>query len=52
MLGVIGAVAGVFGMNFETPYTQTGVIGFWIVIGALGAFIGIAAGLARRRGWI
>jgi magnesium transporter len=52
MLGVIGAVAGVFGMNFETPYTQTGVVGFWVVIGALGAFIGIAAGLARRRGWI
>jgi Mg2+ and Co2+ transporter CorA len=52
MLGVIGAVAGVFGMNFETPYTQTGVIGFWVVVGTLGAFIGIAVGLARRRGWI
>ena len=32
MLGVIGAIAGIFGMNFETPYTQTGVVGFWEVI--------------------
>ena len=52
MLGMVGAVAGVFGMNFETPYTQTGIVGFWIVLGALSAFIGIAVGLARRRGWI
>jgi Mg2+ and Co2+ transporter CorA len=45
-------VAGVFGMNFETPYTQTGVIGFWIVISALGAFISAAIILAQRRDWI
>ena len=52
MLGMVGAVAGVFGMNFETPYTQTGIVGFWIVLGALSAFIVAATILAQRRGWI
>ena len=52
MLGVAGAVAGIFGMNFETPYTQTGVPGFWAVLGGLTVFIVAAIVIARRRAWI
>src|SRR6185436_14970098 len=43
MLGVIGAVAGIFGMNFETPYTATGVRGFWLVIGGLVVLAALSA---------
>ncbi len=35
-LGAIGAVAGIFGMNFDTPCARTGECGFWIVVIALG----------------
>jgi magnesium transporter len=52
MLGVIGAVAGVFGMNFETPYTATGSTGFWIVVGCLGLFIVTSAIFSRWKGWL
>jgi Mg2+ and Co2+ transporter CorA len=51
-LGAIGAVAGIFGMNFQTPYTNSGVLGFWMVIGALGIAVLAAALVARWRKWI
>jgi Mg2+ and Co2+ transporter CorA len=52
MLGVVGAVAGIFGMNFQTPYTETGVPGFWAVVAGL-VFLNTAAALiARRKAWI
>ena len=52
MLGVIGTVAGIFGMNFETPYTKTGTVGFWAVLGVLGAFVAGATFVAKRKEWI
>ena len=52
MLAVIGSVAGIFGMNFQTPYTDTGVVGFWMVIGALVGFAIAAVVLGRWRKWI
>ena len=52
MLATIGAVAGIFGMNFETPYTATGVVGFWLVIAALICFALAAALVGRWRKWI
>lgn len=52
MLGAIGAVAGVFGMNFDTPYAHTGELGFWAVIICL-SVIGIAFGfLSKWKKWI
>ena len=51
-LGAIGAVAGVFGMNFQTPYTESGVAGFWAVVGGLFAAVVIGGIIARRRNWI
>ncbi len=44
--GIIGAVAGIFGMNFDTPFAHTGVSGFITVTAAMAvsaiAFIGLA----------
>jgi Mg2+ and Co2+ transporter CorA len=51
-LGAVGAVAGIFGMNFQTPYTNSGLVGFWMVIGALGIAVAAAAIVARWRKWI
>jgi Mg2+ and Co2+ transporter CorA len=51
-LGAVGAVAGIFGMNFQTPYTNSGVFGFWMVIGVLGIAVALSAVIARWRRWI
>jgi magnesium transporter len=51
MLGTIGA-AGIFGMNFQTPYTSTGVVGFWLVIIALGILLVTAIAVGRIRKWV
>jgi len=52
LLGTIGAVAGIFGMNFQTPYTSTGVVGFWLVIIALGILLITAIAVGRFRKWV
>jgi Mg2+ and Co2+ transporter CorA len=52
MLGAIGAVAGIFGMNFETPYTATGTRGFWLVLGGLGFLVLVSGAISRYRKWI
>jgi Mg2+ and Co2+ transporter CorA len=52
MLGAIGAVAGVFGMNFQTRYTSSGEEGFWIVIGALALLAIVSGGISLYRKWI
>lgn len=50
--GVIGAVAGVFGMNFDTPVAHSGLPGFLAVTGAMVAVsVGIVA-LAIWRRWV
>ena len=50
--GVIGAVAGVFGMNFDTPIAHSGLSGFLLVTGSM---IAVAVGLilvALWRRWV
>lgn len=50
--GVIGAVAGVFGMNFDTPIAHSGFTGFLLITGAMIAVsVGIVA-LALWRRWV
>ena len=50
--GVIGAVAGVFGMNFDTPFAHSGLQGFLLVTGAMvAASVGIIL-LALWRRWV
>lgn len=50
--GIMGAVAGIFGMNFDTPVAHSGLHGFLIVTGLM---IAVAAGitiLAFWRRWV
>jgi magnesium transporter len=52
LLGAMGVVAGLLGMNFQTHFFDTGEHGFWGVVGTvlLGASAAIA--VARRRKWV
>lgn len=50
--GVIGAVAGIFGMNFNTSIPQTGMIGFLLVTAAM---VAVSSGIiivAIWRRWV
>lgn len=50
--GVIGAVAGIFGMNFDTPLAHSGFTGFLIVTGAMIAVSLSIVGLAIWQRWV
>lgn len=50
--GVIGAVAGIFGMNFDTPVAHSGLPGFLIVTGAMIAASMTIVFLAIWRRWV
>lgn len=50
--GVIGAVAGIFGMNFDTPVAHSGFSGFLLVTGAMIAVSVSIVGLAVWRRWV
>jgi Mg2+ and Co2+ transporter CorA len=52
LLGAVGAIAGIFGMNFETPLLETGTLGFWSVIALLAALIAGSVLIARRKKWL
>ena len=49
LVGTVAAIAGIFGMNFETPYVESGVLGFWLVVGILVAIIIGATLVAQRK---
>ena len=50
--GVIGAVAGVFGMNFDTPMAHSGLPGFLLITGSM-IFVSVGiVGLALWRRWV
>jgi magnesium transporter len=51
ILGALGGVAGVFGMNFDTPYGKTGLVGFWTVVGTFGVLSLCAGIFGRLRKW-
>ena len=50
--GIIGAVAGIFGMNFDTPIPHSGLDGFLLVTGAMMAVSGAIVALAIWRRWV
>ncbi len=52
LLGALGGVAGVFGMNFDTPYAKTGLLGFWAVVIGFAILVGTAVVVGRARKWI
>jgi magnesium transporter len=51
VLGALGGVAGVFGMNFDTPYQKTGLMGFWAVVLTFAVLAAVAAIVGRLRKW-
>ena len=52
LIGVLAVVAGILGMNFDTPYFTSGVKGFWIAVGSMAAIAIASTVLARARGWL
>ncbi len=52
VIGFAAAIAGIFGMNFETPFFKTGVTGFYEVLGGLVVLTILATVAARWRRWI
>lgn len=52
VIGFCAAVAGVFGMNFETGFFKSGDFGFYFTIAMLCAIIVISAIIARWRQWL
>jgi Mg2+ and Co2+ transporter CorA len=52
VVGICAAVAGVFGMNFETGFFSSGDAGFYITIATLALIVLGATVIARWRGWL
>ena len=52
VIGFCAAVAGVFGMNFETGFFKSGDFGFYFTIGMLFAIIIVSALVARWQRWL
>jgi Mg2+ and Co2+ transporter CorA len=52
IIGLCAAIAGVFGMNFETRFFRSGDFGFYVTIGILLAIIIVSAIIARWQRWL
>ena len=52
VIGFCAAVAGVFGMNFETGFFKSGDFGFYFTIAMLFAIIIVSAIIARWQKWL
>lgn len=50
--GIVGAVASIFGMNFDVPIEHTGTRGFWFVIDGMVVSSLAVLGVAVWRRWI
>jgi magnesium transporter len=51
LLGSLAVIAGALGMNFRTPFFDTGDRGFWAAIGAMAGVVVLAMGVGRWRRW-
>ncbi len=52
LTGIVGAVASVFGMNFDIPIEHTGTRGFWFAVDGMVVSSLAVLGLAVWRRWI
>lgn len=52
LIGGLGVLAGVLGMNFAAPFFAAGGRGFWGAVGAMAVISVAGTALARQRGWI
>jgi magnesium transporter len=48
-VGMIAALAGIFGMNFQIGFFERGEVAFWTIVSVMGAIATITAGLAVAR---
>lgn len=51
VLGALGGVTGVFGMNFDTPFPKSGLVGFWTVVLTFALVTVVGAVVGRLRKW-
>lgn len=52
IIGLSAAIAGIFGMNFDTPLTKTGLPGFIAAVAGMFALGGLLTIYAWRRNWL
>ncbi|MET0581623.1 MAG: CorA family divalent cation transporter [Pseudoxanthomonas sp.] len=52
VVGLLAVLAGVLGMNFETPFFKSGTIGFVVAISAMLALAGLAVLVGKKRDWL
>lgn len=52
IVGALGAIAGIWGMNFEVEYFKSGEFGFWLAIGGMGLIVVSLTILAKIKRWI
>ncbi len=52
LVGSLGAIAGIWGMNFEVGYFKSAETGFWLTISAMGLLTVFLAALAKWLRWI
>lgn len=52
LVGALGALAGIFGMNFEVEYFKAAEYGFWLTIGSMALIMVSLTILAKIKGWI
>jgi magnesium transporter len=52
LVGTLGAIAGVWGMNFEVSYFKSAETGFWTTIGIMGVLTVVLSVAAWIRGWL
>lgn len=52
VIGMLAVLAGILGMNFETPFFKTGTPGFMLAAGAMLLLAAAAVLLGRKRRWL
>jgi magnesium transporter len=52
VIGMLAVIAGILGMNFETPFFKTGMPGFMSAAGAMLLLAVAAILIGRKRGWL
>lgn len=52
LVGALGAIAGIWGMNFEVEYFKAAEYGFWLAIGSMGLIVASLTILAKFKRWI
>jgi Mg2+ and Co2+ transporter CorA len=52
VVGLLAVLAGVLGMNFETPFFKSGTTGFLTAVGFMLALAGVAVLVGKKRDWL